>query len=93
MTIRWSRMGNAEGETSAHRTMQEIVEDEAIEKLVHENNLIFNQNTKTLDMSKLKCTNMAMNRRVIMPQPWSPKEEALLKTRIDLWLKETDTYM
>ena len=67
MTIRWSRMGNAVCETSAHRTMQEVVEDEAIEKLVHENNLIFNQNTKMLDMSKLKYTNMAMNWRVLMP--------------------------
>ena len=71
-----------------------VIDDEnEIERIVQMNNLTFDYSTSTLDMAKQKCMDMATNRRVVMPQPRSPKEEAILETRRDMWIKEALKYM
>ena len=99
--MRWDRMGKGdEGLTSkeieaemATKSVEEIENEEAVEEEINrEARDVLDEKGETLDMRKLRATDMEGNRRVIMPPPAKPIIEAEYNTRNMLWLKEFNNF-
>ena len=69
------------------------MEDMEVEEETFLANRIFDDERRTLSMANTRPTGMATNRRILMPGPRPPKEEALLDTRKALWMKESLEYI
>ena len=54
------------------------------------NERVYKDESKKLDMSLLKPTDMSCNRNVFMPGPRSAIEEATSELRRKMWMKEAD---
>ena len=67
--IQWGRYGLTPSDIVPAKTMDELIDEEEVEKEVFLCQRTFNTETKTLNMSKLRQTDMSTNCRVIMPGP------------------------
>ena len=93
--IRWDRM-NKDGDL----VPQDENEDKEQEKQKEldriedaKSRMVYNMDNTTIDMGARKATDMAHNSRLILPQPRSATEEAILSTRQLLWKATTDQYI
>ena len=58
-----------------------VQEEEHIEKIAFLENRVFAEENKTVRLEKTICTDMKVNRRVVIPAGREPKEEAELEVR------------
>ena len=65
------------------REMEDIAlqEEEEIEKITFLENKVFSEETNTVRLEKMRCTDMKANRRVVFPAGRGPQEEAKLEVR------------
>ena len=91
--VRWDRRNrDSEVEDGAPKTEQEAKDQDDKEEKDRmedaDSRMIFDLQTKTIDMGARRATDMAHNTRLILPQPRSAAEEAVLGARQMVW-KET----
>ena len=86
--VRWSRTGLDTSEVVRYKTEEEEEKEEEMEQVEHLNTRVFDEDRRTLDLSKKICTDQKQNRRVFMPQARPVKEECCLRTRKEAWKAE-----
>ena len=86
--VRWTRTGLETSEVQRYRTEEDEAKEEEVEQIGHLHTRVFNDKTKTLDLTKKVCTDQKSNRRVFMPLARPVKEECSLKARKDAWKTE-----
>ena len=79
--IRWSRMGKETSEVRREVEEKELEEEEQIEKQVHLNQRVYEEENNQVWLSRKRCTEIKTNRRVIFPTGRSPREESELEVR------------
>ena len=58
--------------------------ESVMEKIELKTKLIYTHDDKTIDMSRLKCTDFKYNKRCMLPGPQSPREEALHQAQVGI---------
>ena len=54
--------------------------------------LVWNESDNSIDMGRVKSTDMRGNKRIKLPPPLDPKREGLIQTRASLWRRIMVTY-
>ena len=72
---------------------EEMLQDRANELTEAAKRLPLDSNEMTLDMGVLRSTDMKNNRRISMPDPRTPKEEAVYSQRKQMWMQRMEEYM
>ena len=98
--LRWGRMTLGNLEEQAQELSEQLEQglpsedqyhrDQVLENLNRE---IYNPDTKTFDLGKLKCTDMRDNPRLYLPPPRPQREESLLQAKKEQYLNACKEYM
>ena len=91
--MRWNRTDKDKEDISRTKESEQIDQEEEIEREVFLQERIYKEELNSINMTKLKPTQMDTNRLVMMPGPMSAVEEAQMEVRRTMWMKEADQFI
>ena len=67
--------------------------EDKLDNIDMESRLVWNHIDNTVDMGRLKATDLRENNRIILPQSLPPQRESILQARLTLWKEVFFGYM